>query len=126
MGIHVSCFNEDETTVSYEFRGKWSWEQFEQALEMGFGLIESVQHPVDVVFDMSKCKKIPDGAMIYWRKMMRVIPENHQHLIFVSSSYTIQNTVKMFREINRRFQGQIILLDTMPSDICVSDCVISA
>jgi len=112
MSITVTWLDVEQTIVNYRFVNDWTWNEFETALETGFGLTESVPHAVTAIMDFSNSTNIPNGAMIYWRKMMRVLPQNQQNLIFIANDRSAQTTIKLFMDINKRYLDMIKLADS--------------
>lgn len=117
MSIQVGWSNSAQSVITYKFQNQWTWVDFEEALETGFGLVESVSHPVDVIFDMTTCKQIPDGGMLYWRKMLRVSPPNQQIVTFVTKTPVIHTTVKLFCDVNKSCKHRIALYSSMDSAV---------
>ena len=112
MSIQVKWANADQSIIYYQFPKSWNWHDFEESLEVGFGMTESVGHSVNAIFDLSKTKHLPDGAMLYWRKMLRVLPDNQRQLLFLSPSRSIQTAIELFLNINKRYADIVKIADT--------------
>lgn len=112
MKIEVKWANADQSILYYQFSKFWDWQDFEEALEVGFGMTESVSHSVNVVFNLSKTRKLPDGAMLYWRKMLRVLPENQKFLVFLAPSSLVRATLELFLSINSSYADMVKIADT--------------
>lgn len=117
MSIQVTWTNPTQSVLRYQFPRQWDWNDFEHALEVGFNQIESVSHSVTAVFDLTQAQNVPDGAMIYWRKMMRVLPANQKELVFITTSFSVQTAIQLFLDINKRYRDFVRIVESLPDDL---------
>lgn len=109
MSISVKWDNPEQTVLRYEFGERWNWQAFEAAVERGFTLMEAVPHTVDVVMDMRKSQRLPDGALLWWKKALAAAPRNQGQTVMVGSSREVLAAMSMFRRINKRYSGSVAL-----------------
>ena len=108
MNIQIKWANINRSVLIYRFPKQWDWDDFEAAIEIGFGLIEAESHHVNTIFDLTRCQNIPEGVLLYWGKMMKILPPNHDKIAFVTGNEMATTAVKMFRDINKRSASKII------------------
>lgn len=70
MSIQVSWGNAEQTIILYTINGRWTWEQFYDAISQGRTMMESVAHPrVDFIVDMTRGKLLPGNALPQFARM---------------------------------------------------------
>jgi len=108
----VDWSNDEKSQITYSFDQNWTWSDFEIAVENGFSLIEGVDHQVHVIFDLSNTTDVPNGIMIYWRKMLKALPKNHGVLVIIAQQQKVRIAVELFLNINQRFANRVFLTES--------------
>jgi hypothetical protein len=115
MGIKVGWDNPNKTTIRYEFSGKWDVNAFEQAVEQSFVMTESVKHEVHVIMDMSRSKEIPDGALLYFKRKLSVLPYNRGVIVFAGCDTATMAMVRMLIRLNPKVSRRLMVAKTVSS-----------
>ncbi|MEO8609040.1 MAG: hypothetical protein ABI690_14215 [Chloroflexota bacterium] len=62
--------NDEKTIICMEVSGRWTWDEMYQASEMGYTMLESVNHMVYPIIDFSSSLGMPNNAITHARNMM--------------------------------------------------------
>ncbi len=63
MGIKVIWDNEQKTVLRYEFDGRWHWIDFQQATKYAATLLDTVDHSVGVIIDLTHSQAVPEQPL---------------------------------------------------------------
>jgi hypothetical protein len=74
MAIKVCWDNDAHTAVLVTFDGRFTWEEFEGAWTKTTALYDTVDHPVDTIYDMRRIRVLPANMVSYMR---RKFPSRH-------------------------------------------------
>jgi len=70
MPVQLDWENEAHTIVHMEFIGRWTWDEAYEGSKLGYTLLESVDHVVYVIIDMSRSTGVPLLALTHARNMI--------------------------------------------------------
>lgn len=114
MGITVTWDNEaDKHTLRYDVEGRWSWTEVGSALDAGKRLCESVDYPVNMIFDLKPGSRAPIGKVHEIRALFR-IDESRVRLIFtISNDLFIKALTQMFRNTYPNLGKKISVVPTL-------------
>src|SRR5215207_1534292 len=74
MTIQVRWDNDAHTAVLVTFDGRFTWDEFERAWGETSALYETVDYPVDTIYDLRRIKVLPANMVSYMR---RRFPSRH-------------------------------------------------
>ena len=63
MSVHIEWENEGRTAVLLSFVGRWTWGEFDDALNMLKALVDSVDHPIDLICDVHQMSILPPDVV---------------------------------------------------------------
>jgi len=66
MGIQINWYNAEQTILKYEFEGKWTWHDLDEAVQKVNEMLASVPHPVHILIQFHG-GLIPNGALSQMR-----------------------------------------------------------
>jgi hypothetical protein len=95
MGINVNWDNEEHTIIGLAFDKPWTWDDFENANKNMMEMLNSVQHKVDIIFDISRAGFPPSGALQRFRKVSQNYHPNTRHLVYVGGKEFVMNFLKL-------------------------------
>lgn len=76
MNIKVFWDNDAQTIMRYQFFKGWSWADLRNIFDEGYALLDTVDHPVDVIMDFSEASIFaPSGAI----NQARHVSNNQRH-----------------------------------------------
>lgn len=99
MTISVQWDNPEQTTVRWDFKGKWDWEMFGEATKVSNTLIESVPHRVDIIGDVCQSPFLPKNALIKYNVFQHNRPQNKGRIVLVGASNFVRNLVVIFSKL---------------------------
>jgi hypothetical protein len=63
MGIKVTWDNADRTIISFDFEGRWDWDELYIASDQATAMLDSTDHTVDFIMDIRETQQIPKDFM---------------------------------------------------------------
>lgn len=77
VSIKIDWDNDNHSVVRLIMEGHWSWQEFYCANDQAWTLMDSVSHPVNLIFDLQQGDWIPRGIL---PERIHLIPVNtHPH-----------------------------------------------
>lgn len=109
MSISVTWDNQAKTIIRYDFAGKWNWYGYEMAVGEAFGMMESVSHPVDFIFNMQNSQPLPEGATFYLKRTLELSPSGQSVIVIAHADKSAQATVSLFRRIYKKMEKRLLI-----------------
>ena len=113
MSITVSWDNAEKTVIYYAFDGSWDWDDFDAAFEQSVTMTESVEHYVHIIADLRNSDSLPDGALLYIRRVMRVIPPNRGKIVVLGGGKNVKILMDMATRIYKKIAHRFIVVDDL-------------
>ena len=113
MSIQVAWDDQEKTIIRFDFDGKWNWYGYEMAVGESFGLIESVTHPVDFIFNMQRSATLPDGATFYLKRTLELAPSSQSKLVIAHADHWAKANVTLFCKIYKKLSGRLLTAHTL-------------
>lgn len=63
MSVHVDWDNQKHTTILWSFVGRWTWGEYEDALNAAYSLLDQVDHTVDYIYDVRNMSILPPDVV---------------------------------------------------------------
>jgi hypothetical protein len=63
MPINSIWDNAEKTILRHEYDGSWTWTDFKANLLKSRAMLDSIQHPADLIIDTRNGKLLPDGGV---------------------------------------------------------------
>ena len=101
MPIDVNWDDEIHTIIRYTFTSPWTWNDYRQAIDKGWELDKSVDHPTDTITDMSQSRFWPNGIFTNIRKSVVEIPETTQCVVLVGGGLFVDMAISVLRRVYR-------------------------
>jgi len=96
MSISISWDDDtQQNAVHYNIRGDWTWLEFEAAIQQSIIMTYAVDHAVHEIFDLSYSQPFPDDSLLFWRNVMRVMPENRGYMVFVGGGSNVSSLLSV-------------------------------
>jgi len=89
--------NTERTIIRVIFDGVWSAEDIYRMINKGVSMLESVDHPVDSIFDFSHSTFSPKNLLSTAEKMESDLNNNHRLAILIKANVYIKSMLKVAR-----------------------------
>jgi hypothetical protein len=77
MSITVSWDNEQKTAIRLDFSGQWSWEEYDDAVDMAYFMVADIGHKVDVITNLARDASVPTDELLgHFQRAFRQMPSN--------------------------------------------------
>lgn len=114
MGIQVKWDNKQKNILVCTFEENWTWREYDAAMELGREMIDSVSHPVDVIFDVQRTLFAPSGALRNLGKSFRGLTDaNLNHLVIVGATGIFQIIVDVLHNLYPRAATSMVHAATL-------------
>lgn len=113
MSISVDWGNSQQTVAHYDIKGEWTWLEFEAALQQSIIMTFGVPHAVHEIFDLSYSQPFPDDSLLFWRNVMRVMPDNRGYLVFVGGGANVSSLLSILQRNNPSFSDKLHNVDSL-------------
>ena len=113
MAISVQWDNLEQTIVRWDFVGEWDWAMYLDAQRQSNMLIQSVEHHVDVIGDVSRSPLLPKNALGNYNSFQRNTLDNHGLIVLVGTSSFVRNMVTMFTKLYKVSGQGFAFADTL-------------
>jgi hypothetical protein len=109
MGIEVSWDNEERTIIRHTYQGEWTWEEFLAALEKSNTMLDSVNHLVDCIVDMTNSRQILTSSTTSYHKIAAYSQHpNWGVSVLVTKSFLVQTFAGVFTKLYPKFGRKIL------------------
>jgi hypothetical protein len=109
MSIQVAWGNDEQTIIAITYQQPWDWQEFEAAATKITALLDSVQQPVDLIFDVREGGRPPRGAIDRFRRTLKADHPNTRLVIFIGGQLIITSFLQtIFRVYGHFFQSSRI------------------
>ena len=78
MPITVTWGNAEQTYTCFKYVGNWTWAEYFESINQGYGLTKDVPYTVNIMLDLTEAKLIPDGIFSTIQSSMRRIGLNQR------------------------------------------------
>lgn len=119
MGIKVNWYDKDKTIVRYEFEGQWRWDDLHEAIKQVNALLESVNHPVYIIIDVTEGTIVPAGAFSHMRMRSMNAAPNWAGGIFVGMNTFLKTLITTFIKVYPKLGERYAVCNTMDEALAV-------
>lgn len=106
MPIEVKWDNEEKTVLCFEYKGVWEWDDVFPVIEKGDKMIDEVDHPVGIVFDMTESAGVPKGVFSQTKRANRNIHKHVKYRVTVGANRFIEILVSSYQKIYGAMGGE--------------------
>ncbi len=102
MPVSIAWDDEAQTTVRYDYVGKWVWEEVYAVYDKANAMIASVPYPVSIIHNLAESEGSPSGALTHARRITMSIPENWDTSVVVGSGAFTESLLSIFSKVYRK------------------------
>jgi hypothetical protein len=113
MGIKVTWENTEKTVLVYKFDEQWSWEDFYTSKKAAYDLIDTVKHPVAVIFDTPPRLYIPPLMLTQSKSAVEKTHANTNIVIISVSNMYARTMLQMVIKLSPRAAKIMRLVPTI-------------
>ncbi len=115
MPYHVAWADNHQTIILCQADGRWTWEEYHQALDQVAHLAGSVSHRVDLISVRSPSSVQPSGFGVpHFQRAKRVIPVHVcRRVLVTSSSSSTRQSMSMMRALMNHLIKDMTIVTTL-------------
>jgi hypothetical protein len=99
MAIRPSWENAAKTVITFEFEGRWTWDDLYHASDLATTMLHEVDHTVDFILDVRHASQMPSDFMSHAGHIAGGTNPKRGLLIVVGANFilrTLGNTLRKF------------------------------
>jgi hypothetical protein len=105
MPINVKWDDDQKNAVLITYLRPWTWKEFDVAIKEMIDLFETVNHKVDIIFDIRKGGFPPPDAMKRFKAAAEIDHPNGGQLVYIAPSMLAQFVKSLVQILDRAFWG---------------------
>lgn len=112
MAIQVQWDNPEKTVIYYTFEGRWTFKDFNGVYQEVFAMLDTVNHPVHAIVDLSKSPFFPTDTL---SEMRRLTFEQHRNggiTVIITQNHMAHAMYNFLRSVYRRFSEVFHLVNS--------------
>lgn len=74
MSIQVEWDSKDQTIIRWTILGRWTWSEYEDALNASNAMIAAVDYPVDALYDVTEMSILPHDIVTRFKAKYLAAP----------------------------------------------------
>ena len=114
MPIKVEWANPQHTVIHYNIMGNWTWDDFDSANTTLTNMIETIDHKVDIICDLSSSTALPPRILSnVGRKLRQKSSPKVSHIITVGISSLLRTLTDVLRTLYPAATANIIHAHTL-------------
>ena len=112
--IKVSFDNPEKTIIRWDFKGRWTWDDWYDCTRIALELRATVNdNPcVPAIFDVRNSGPVPMGALPHARAAMEMM-DPRDYVIIANPSGFIRSITEAFRLLNPTFRDKVCTANTV-------------
>jgi hypothetical protein len=95
--VSMDWDNPERTIIRVTFEGVWGADDIYRMINKGVSMLETVDHPVDSIFDFTNSTFSPKNLLSTAEKMENELKTNHRLAILVKANIYIKSLLKVAR-----------------------------
>lgn len=113
MPISVSWGNAAKTYTVFRFEGKWTWDEYHQAIRDGVDLVKDCPYTVNILIDMTECHLFPQNLLSHFNQSMSEPPKPFDLAVIVTSSRFVELLAGMIARASNQRKTQFRVAKTL-------------
>jgi hypothetical protein len=100
MAVSLQWHDAQKSALKLTFTAPWTWDDYEQLSPEIEAAMESVEHPVDLVIDLSEAGDLPEQALYHLRNAYSDTSPNRGQYIFLGATDVFKT---LFEAVDRHY-----------------------
>lgn len=122
MAINVKWADESQSAIVYELKGKWTWDELFIAIDEAVQLLDSINHSVNIIIDVSESQYTPPLSVANLRRVANAPTMSHpntQLLILVGANQFIKIMFQVFSRLFPHAASRYRMMKTLEEALSV-------
>lgn len=99
MGVTIHWDNPEKTIIRYDFADPWTWEELVQVFIDDDALLDSVDHPVHLVFNAETMRTVPSRPLAVFRDLADEVKPRTGLLVIAGNNLWFQKLGEIFYNV---------------------------
>ncbi len=113
MSVHVDWDNDEHTAILWMFVGRWTWGEYDDALNAINAMLEEVDHKVDFIYDVREMSIVPPDLVTRFKLKYARKPEKANRFIAVGADTNLQLFWNFFTDLPYAKHLKVIFFDSL-------------
>ncbi|HLV34886.1 MAG TPA: hypothetical protein VKY59_07235 [Spirillospora sp.] len=114
QGIQIDFDNAERTVIRWDFKGRWTWDDWYAGLDRALELRAAVNDVpvVPAILDFRHSGQVPMGALAHTRAAIEIM-DPRDYAILANGSGYIRSLVQAFCLLNPSVSDKVLLADSL-------------
>jgi hypothetical protein len=123
MPLHISWDNDEKTIIRCEGEGKWTWDDYHDALNQVMDMAKTVSNRVDLIIVQKPGSITPRGSgQPHYERALKIRPDNFGMNVVITQSTLARTMVDIWSKVpGNKLAGQIKLVASLEDAYAVID-----
>lgn len=113
MSVHVQWDNEEQTIILWSFVGRWTWGEYEDALNAASALLDQVEHTVDYIYDVRRMNILPPDVVTRFKAKYLKQPPKTGRFVAVGVDHNLRLVWNTFTDLPYAHHLRVEYADTL-------------
>lgn len=113
MSIHVTWDNSEETILLWTFIGRWTWGEYDDALNQAAEMLDNVNHGVDFIYDAREMSILPPDLITQFKRRYLNKHRNTRQFLVVGVDSYLQLLWNTFTTLPYARHLRVLYFDTL-------------
>jgi hypothetical protein len=100
MPIEIRWDDVGQTVLRFDYTTPWTWEDLRGAVQEASRMSADLGYIVSVINDVSHASALPDGALVTFRGIARLTPDNTGLIVIAGGGMLVDTMITMFRRLS--------------------------
>jgi hypothetical protein len=113
MAVNFAWHDSTHKVMRVDLVGRWTWDEYHQAIHEIAELIRPLDHPVDFIFDLQQSAPISSGAPRQADTTFRLLGNKMGMMIVVTQNTFVKVIAATFKKAYKRWGDRVVTFDTL-------------
>ena len=113
MTIQVQWDDADHTRLLYIFPEEWSWDDFAAVKAIADPMLDTVDHDVHLIFDVTHTQKIPSNTLDNIRRFFSSAHPRSARIIVVTTQPIMRSLIQVVRQFSPRAHQMFVVVESL-------------
>lgn len=113
MSVTVDWDTPDKTVIRYQYVGRWTWPEYEQAAKRAALLVREEGRQVSVIADFSQSGMLPKGLLSGFERSLQATPLDFDVVVIVSKTELLLRMIEVFRRLNQKVGAKLLTTNSL-------------
>jgi hypothetical protein len=112
MPITVTWADPQKTAYHWRFVGRWTWPEYNRALDQANAFAEEVSYPIDVIVDLRSSGMLPSNILSNIKLKRATQPEKLGRIALLGANLFVKRLMETIGKLDTHFENKFFTVTT--------------